>query len=610
MRSRLILCSRSSHLSETFLCFRMHNIYVVFMFLILSQMINDSSAAAPDIVPPVVIYTDIVSGPNRGGENDKGIYLSIFGKNFGTTGLGTNLKVFIGGVEVDNYRYLGKSRGRVDIQQIDVQIGLLGNPTPGIPLPIKIVRDGIASNTNLTFVVNPGAIFFVSQSGSDTTAIPGSVKSPYRTIQTERINNNGKLGCPASAGMQPVEIAGVWGQVQAGDFIVIREGIWANISKDSFFLRVQNKSGKPPTGNIGTGPITIMGYPGEHVFIDRTNSLGDNRIGGGISSADSARQALGCGAWVTIANLKIESGFNDGMINVQKGNANPVGSHWRVVNNEMTAISCQVNTKCKGGGVSGAGVGGYWVGNHVHDVHDKPDLLTSFENHGFYMEGIGTYEVAFNRIENIMGGNGIQTHSTSSAITNNANIHHNIIRNVGKHGINIGDGSEAGIRIFNNIVDGADVAGIRFNSTDILGAKVFNNTFLNTDRLGKRGSRAALMNDAKINPGSIEIRNNIFLPAGGQYIGGSVGFGSLTDNISHNVWFDGKGSIVGKSNVLSDPLFVSRSVGKEDYQLRPGSPAIDSGTSVVESLVMTDFGLSVRRPIGRGYDIGAFEAKQ
>ena len=43
---------------------------------------------------PVVLYTDITSGPNTGGENNKGIYLSVFGKNFGSGSLGTTVKVW------------------------------------------------------------------------------------------------------------------------------------------------------------------------------------------------------------------------------------------------------------------------------------------------------------------------------------------------------------------------------------------------------------------------------------------------------------------------------------------------------------------------------------
>src|SRR6185312_13424757 len=101
-----------------------------------------------------------------------------------------------------------------------------------------------------------------------------------------------------------------------------------------------------------------------------------------FSGADSARQAEGYGAWWTIANLVIESGFNDGPINVQRGDVNPLGAHWRVVNNELTMRSCQISTRCRAGGVAGEGIGNYWVGNYIHDVYDKPDCCTNLENHG------------------------------------------------------------------------------------------------------------------------------------------------------------------------------------------------------------------------------------
>ncbi|MHB8744855.1 MAG: hypothetical protein ACYC9L_17330, partial [Sulfuricaulis sp.] len=42
---------------------------------------------APITGAPYITYTDILSGPNTGGENNEGAYLSIFGKNFGGTGL-------------------------------------------------------------------------------------------------------------------------------------------------------------------------------------------------------------------------------------------------------------------------------------------------------------------------------------------------------------------------------------------------------------------------------------------------------------------------------------------------------------------------------------------
>lgn len=59
---------------------------------------------------PQLLYTDIVAGPNNGGENNKGTYLSLFGWRFGETGLGSRVKVFINNVEVENYRFLGAAK--------------------------------------------------------------------------------------------------------------------------------------------------------------------------------------------------------------------------------------------------------------------------------------------------------------------------------------------------------------------------------------------------------------------------------------------------------------------------------------------------------------------
>src|SRR4029077_17026992 len=106
-------------------------------------------------------------------------YLSVFGTNFGGTGAGSTVKVLINNVEVDNYRYLGTSQGRTDIQQITVQVGGRGNPAPGTALPIKVVVNGVASNTNNTFTVQPGDILFVSTTGNDATAVKNDIAHPW-----------------------------------------------------------------------------------------------------------------------------------------------------------------------------------------------------------------------------------------------------------------------------------------------------------------------------------------------------------------------------------------------------------------------------------------------
>jgi len=60
------------------------------------------SALTTPVRAPVVLYTDIASGPNSGGENDRGAYLSVFGKNFGPIGLGTALSDYVRQVGVSS----------------------------------------------------------------------------------------------------------------------------------------------------------------------------------------------------------------------------------------------------------------------------------------------------------------------------------------------------------------------------------------------------------------------------------------------------------------------------------------------------------------------------
>lgn len=566
---------------------------------------------------PVVLYTDIASGPNSGGENDKGIYLSIFGKNFGTSGAGTTTRVYLNDREVDNYRYLGPSKGRADIQQITVQLGALGHPQPGVPLPVKLTVNGVASNTDLRFTVWPGNIYFVDNlKGVDTadTVSGGTFTHPFKSVQK-------KAGARLGFAIDAATLSGAWGRVRAGDFIVMRgTGVpWNETGFGGYFLQTLNKSGCPIVSNcvqgggMSSGPITIMGYPGEDVRIE--NSYDATRNFGAISSADSARIAQGMGAWITVANLRIEGGNHDGAVNTQAG-----GSHWRVVNNDLSAATAVNNANAKAGGIAGSGLGQAFLGNRIHDVYCGPPGRGPLQNHGIYLDGAGSYEIAYNLIEKIPGGNGLQIYVNRETTVDEVDIHHNLIRDVGKHGINIADGAGRAIAIYNNVVAGADMAALRFNSTRLSGAKIINNTFWNTDRVQAGGPRAALMNDAAIAAGAVEIRNNIVVPGGSgrNYVGGAVGFAALAGDMSHNLWhegkqclvnlaFNGRGCVAGSHNLHADPRFVSTAAGAENLRLKAGSPAIDAAVMPSIARLRDDFDAVARRPAGAAVDIGAYE---
>jgi len=542
---------------------------------------GSTTTTTPPIVTngaPEVLYTDLASGPNSGGENNQGVYLSIFGKNFGSSGLGSTVKVYINNVEVNNYRSLGVSKGRPDIQQITVQIGALGNPTMGVPLPVKVVVNGAASNTNVNFIVNPGNFYFVDNvSGNDSTGVANDITHPFRHVQTSDYTQ------------------AVWGKVTAGDVIVMRghgaSPAWSDLGFENYFLRFRNKSGTVPKGQVGTGPITVLGYPGEDVYIDTEKSKG---FSGGISGINGSNYP-GLGQGGAIANLRIEGGGDDGAIDFEI-----LGNNWRIVNNELTAATAQ--TTARAGGITGNGSGIVIYGNHVHNVHGDGQT-----NHGIYIDNDGSYDVGYNLIENIQGGNGFQMYTygytSGTQYTQNVNLHHNTIHDVNKHGINIADGTKAGIVVYDNVVYNTMDAGINFNTNTLQGAKIYNNTIYNTDRTGN-SSYGAIMNQWNLPAGALDFENNIIQPSPGMPYGASSISGAGT--ITNNLWYGASDSTAVDSHaVTGSPAFVAPG---SDFHLQSSSAAIGKGSLSVLSVVTTDYDLlKAISPSASSVDIGAYQ---
>jgi hypothetical protein len=578
-------------------------------------------------VGPLVLYTDIASGPNSGGENNKGIYLSIFGKNFGSDI--STIKVFINDVEVDNYRYIGQSKGRSDIQQITVQVGVLGNPSFGTPLPIKVVVNGVASNIDQKFTVNRGTIYFVDNvNGVDTstTTTGGDFTSPFKTLQ----KNAGKK---LDFAIAPASTAGAWGRVQAGDFMVMRGRgtAYTDIGFDTYFFRALNKSGSAPgttpacTGCTGSGPITIMAYPGEDVFVDNAYDASGKSIGA-FSAASRARTEEGKGSWITVTGLRVEGGNDDGVINTQLG-----GNAWRVVNNELSAATAVANITALAGGIVSSGSNQFWVGNRIHDVYQGPNNGTSpLQNHGIYIgddpvtAGSASYEIAYNHISNIFGGNGFQVYVGSgvTGVANNINFHHNLIHDVGKHGINLSNGAQSNITVWNNVVYNTAFAGVRLGGTSFIrGLKLYNNTFANTCVSGTTDADtarnfAALTNELVPAPGQFDIRNNIFVPASSTryVIDVNGGFGPTVGPVANNLWFGGTdinpATTFSANSVQANPAFID---SNGNFRLSAISAAVDKGTNAVSAVVKEDFDTATStlartsRPSAAAFDIGAFE---
>jgi hypothetical protein len=548
--------------------------------------ISVTSSSASAAGAPQVLYTDVASGPNSGGENNEGAYLSIFGKNFGSSGLGSTVKVYVNGVEVNGYRYLGPSRGRPDVQEITVQVGALGSPAAGTPLPIKVVVNGVASNTDQTFTVNPGRMLFVSQSGNDATAVAGDINHPYRHVQ------NGSTGA--------FDVA------KPGDTIVMRgTNAGASLTSDptaagsawtdqdsGYFLRFIYLNGTAPTGASGSGPISVIAYPDEDVYVYESYASGAK---GAFSGVDTTSYTGG--RYVTIADLRIESGGAAGVVNEQID-----GQSWRVVNNEISATTGGSDPYNLAGGITGNGSNTFWVGNHVHDM----DSASPGEMHGIYIDGDGSYQVAYNWIAGVPDGTGFQVYvdgTNGSTVANNVVFHHNMISSVAKYGINIADGSSSGFVYYDNVVYNAAYGCLRFNTVSLKAAKIYNNTFYSCSSHGGYG---VITNDWNLPSGALDMENNIFYASsGGSYAGGSVGMSGGIGTVTHNLFYNGNDGDSWDAHPISgNPLFLTLSVTAPDLHLQTGSPAIGAGSTTVAPVVTTDYDLKPRS--STAIDIGAY----
>ena len=256
----------------------------------------------------------------------------------------------------------------VTFSRLPVQVGALTGLAAGVPYPITVYVNGVASNNDKTFTINPGHIYFASLTGNDTTG-DGSFTNPYRHVQLPGSINTGYATSTVATG-------GIWGIVQAGDVIVVRGGTWndnANAMYSSYdkawynyFLDILGKSGCAIGNNCAqgggksSGPITVMGYPGEEVFIDMEYT--STYYGGGIRGADQEREGQGYGAWINISNLHIESGYQEGVISVEDGSENTInGGNWRIVNNELSALSSLNDVDSTGiGAAKAGGIAGKW----------------------------------------------------------------------------------------------------------------------------------------------------------------------------------------------------------------------------------------------------------
>lgn len=545
---------------------------------------------------PLILATDIISGPTTGVENNKGAYLSIFGLNFGEqASLGTTTKVYLGSGstwnEVDNYRALIAARGNpyLSAKELIVQIGSLGGATNGSLLNIKVVVGSLESNTNHTFKINPGDGYFVSTSGNDGTGVKNDITKPYRYVQSA----NGST------------FAGIWavGNLKAGDFIVMRGGTWTDqVGYNTRFCRFRQQTGSAPTGESGTGYITVQRYPGpalghapEDVFIDLPN----NTSRGGFHGSGTSDATAGGGKYFVLSGLRLEGAPTSASTDAGPVNLQSSADYWRIVNCDISFPSTDTGSAHqRNGAIAGNGIGIQILFCHAHDVYGD----TSLENHGVYFDGSNEVAknctIAYCHIENITGGSLCQCFKTSGTNFTGITIHSNLMDGCGKYGMNFADGTESA-DFYNNIVMNVPRYGLRFNTfatapgTSLI--RVVNNIFYNCQTTAN-GSNSVISNENDLE--AVEIKHNIFLLETGRASSNTSWMSGTATAITfaRNLWYDYQGSLLTKYSGDTTGFYGNPLLSDPPDDMTPTvlSPALLAASASVSLSVTVDMTGAIR----------------
>lgn len=528
--------------------------------LTLTDFLPNANGTAQNVSGPVILFTDITSGPNSGGEGNNGTYLTIFGTHFGAT-QGTS-SVTINGKVVA--QYLSWSDTKIGVQ--------VGHVSSG---PIVVSAGGFVSNSDKTFTVRSGHIFYIGPSVDNSA--PGSCSSmisanSYSTpwgltnyaSTTESNYNPSKMRTPYT----------YYSCLALGDTLVFLNGV----SYPYFDGRGWHASLTPDNGSTTSSRfMTIMARPGATVQL------------GGTGWAMSAVRSISKGYNVYSGFTLTGSGANGG---------EDFSAYDRVVGNTITCPDCW--------GPAGAVMGGdgfVMYGNAVENISTLNQGGSNKTYHAVYVSG-NNIEIAWNKIYNTKAYNGIQIHHDGDSGFYNQSCHDNDIADVNGSGINLSavDPSSGYIKVFNNIIhhvgvnlasDGGGydphscIAVKGYGSAPAAGTiEIYNNTmydcssYLNINP-SSNTSCAILDLANQLNVTTNLVNNIVYQPAytgtakQNVYIcgGGSIGTLSGSNNLWYSARTPGSTAPATRFGIIANPRFISAT----DYHLQKGSPAIGAG---------------------------------
>ncbi len=359
-------------------------------------------AGTPNTGPVRLLFTDLLSGPNQGGENGDGVFVTLFGRGFGAS-RGTST-VTVGGAEVR--RYLSWADTQIAIQ--------LGSANPSGPI---VVRTAAGDSVGLPFTVRSGAIRCASPTGSDSAS--GAFGACWRTWRHAVTS------------------------IQAGDTLYFLDGFSQTTDDGTGWNAAAALNvGWNSVSGTPTHPVALVAYPGAVVTI------------GSVSGPDHGIRLVeqdGVLNSYVFSGLRVRAAV--GAMSVYGGD------DYRIVNNDISSPNTHSQSGCFSAAIATHVV---FLGNNVHDcgtaASDKQDhtvYFTTDTNH---------VEAAFNRIHDSRACYGIQFHSSPLGAGTGMNqydlwVHDNAFSGLRCSAVNFAtvDPSKGAVRFTHNTVH--DVAG-------------------------------------------------------------------------------------------------------------------------------------------------------
>ena len=378
--------------------------------------------------------------------------------------------------------------------------------------------------------------------------------TPWSTYSPRLIHFVATTGSDANPGTetQPFRTIahGVSGLIP-GDTLYIMSGTYAEALINSI-----------PPGTSWDSPVTVAAYPGHTVTLQPNVGAGAVLYFRGPQQYIVIDGLILDATNVTYDAVKITGGLD----------ASGPAHHIRLIRCEVkNAVNGTIWTQ--GILVTDFAEWNEFISLNVHDNG------SDWHSHGLYIAT--SHNLVEKSIVHHNAGYGIHVYS-SDPIAEPAN--NNVVRQNQVYDNNQSHGYGAGIILssgdsniaYNNLIWGSlHYVGLQIDYT-ASNSMAYNNTIYNN----QSGIDIGYNNSA-----NTVIQNNI-----------------VYSNGASNYRDRGVGTVADHNLIGPNPLFVNAAAG--DFDLQPGSPAIDAGISV--SSVTTDIA-GTPRPQGGGYDIGAFE---